>query len=44
MPLVVIEASREELLLKKGECLPSELVLEVMDRPINWIHIVRVTD
>lgn len=44
MPLVVIEASGEGLLLKKGECLPSELVLEVMDRPINWIHIVRVTD
>lgn len=44
LPLVVIEASGAELLLKKGECLPSDLVLEVMDRPINWIHIVRVTD
>jgi hypothetical protein len=44
LPLVVIEAIGAELLLKKGECLPSKLVVEVMERPINWIHIVRVAD
>jgi hypothetical protein len=44
LPLVVIEACGADLLLKTGECLPSDLVPEVMDRPINWIHIVRVAD
>ena len=44
LPFVIVEINGEELLLRKGECLPSELVLEVMDRSIKWIHIVRVTD
>lgn len=44
LPFVVVETNGEKLLLRKGECLPSELVLEVMDRSIKWIHIVRVTD